>query len=270
MKKIILTLATLFLLNACSKDDSSIAETPSSDNGPVLLRKIAEKNPNGGTITPGEITYDGTKIVQSTTGIYKSVYTYTGNLITKIQYYKAASSTTYQQTVYTYEGEKLKLATTTGITFGTPVSFTQKKEYTYNTDNSISYSDTTTYDSSSFGTIIFTGKLYYSNGNLIKKEIESGDTTSGLNKSIITYEYDTKNHPQKNILGFDKLFIDNISYTNNLLNSKAVSSTTLDNVTTNNGTTWQVYTYKYNDANYPTEQTSKFNGSLFSITTYTY
>jgi hypothetical protein len=269
MKKIILTLASLFLLNACSKDDSSNTETTSTNNAPVLLKKIETKNPNTGTITRGEYTYDGIKIVQSTDGIYKRVYTYTGNLITKIQVYTSSSTTAFEQTVFTYEGEKLKLVATTGTTFGTPVNYKQKKEYTYNTDNSISYSDTTTYDSSSFGTMTLTGKLYYSNGNLIKREFESGDITSGLNKSVITFEYDTKINPLKNILGFTNLLIDNFTNTNNILRVKFLSTTTLNDNTVNNPSIYQTYTYTY-EKDYPKEGTVKFNGDSPSTISYFY
>jgi hypothetical protein len=81
MKKIILTLATLFLLNACSKDSADTTTVPETPVTPsTVLPKTITKDG-----TTFNYVYDGNKIKSYTdankTQLYQ--YTYIGDLITK-------------------------------------------------------------------------------------------------------------------------------------------------------------------------------------------
>jgi uncharacterized lipoprotein YehR (DUF1307 family) len=267
MKKIILTLAIQFVLNACSKDDSS-TETPLADNSVVLLKKLVTKNNINTDVSTSEMTYDGNKIVQMTSSHGKIVYTYTGNLITKTET-STTNSTAKQQTVYTYESDKL--ISSLFSTVNQIPSVTSKIDYTYNSDNTISYIETEKTNINGIRTTITSGKLYFSNGNLVKKESQQGDATSGITNSSVEYLYDTKNNPFNNVLGYNKLLESEMG-SNNLLKTTGKSSYTLNGVTTQNGDSVQNYNYtSYNDKGYPLElkiPTVSANG--FLITTFSY
>lgn len=259
MKKIILTFATLLVLTSCSKDDPS--NPTSLDSGLVLLKKMGLTNPQTNVTTSGEFTYDGNKIVQSTLGTAKTVYTYTGELITKTNT-TFTDATPPQQTIYTYENNNLKTALLTGTSFGNiSTNYSKKTDYQYNTDGTISYTEITKFNVSNFSPITVTGKLYFTNGNLIKKETESNNGATGsIGRTVITNEFDNKNNPYKNVLGYSKLLdleINNF-YTNNITTSNTQFSTIVDGLTSPNGQNNVNYTYTYNEKGYPI--TAKYSG----------
>ena len=86
MKKLLCLLSASFLvLMGCSKDDAT-SENP--DSSTVLLKKIIDTDSDG-IETTAEYTYEGNKLIEvsySDGNIEKS--TYTGDLITKVEFFE--------------------------------------------------------------------------------------------------------------------------------------------------------------------------------------
>lgn len=231
MKKIklfglVLLLAITFL--SCSKDGES---TPNSASL-ILPKKMSEG------VDDTYYTYDGNKIVSKNYQVnYKRVYTYTGNLITKIEsFYYAKLLSTYD---FTYTNGKITSMLDTEPPYA-PIMTT----YIHNTDGTILYSSKNE-----------NGKLIFKNGNLIEWDM-------GINE-IKTYEYDTKNNPFKNILGYSELsgitfegFKNNIIKETNKVNGFADESG--KNIIT------------YNSDGYPIEDHEYWNGNSNGTTKYYY
>lgn len=196
MKKILCLFSALalVLISSCSSDDSS--NDAASDT--LLPKKIVEttvESGKSGSITY-TITYDGNKLKDiATTLASRSVYTYTGDVITKIESYK--SSVLQITEVYAYEGGKLASRI---VTREANKSILDKLTFVYNANGTITskfsqiinkvevpYDSTTTY--------------IFSNGNLVSTEY-----VDGL-KEKITSTFDDKKSPFTNITGV-KLLLD--------------------------------------------------------------
>lgn len=104
------------------------------------------------------------------------------------------------------------------------------------------------------------GSLTYKNGNIVKQQ-----QTVMSNTETRVYEYDIKNNPLKNILGFSLLLdeISNFGINNDL--KKIRTSSNFPNPVTYNSD------YIYNDKSYPLQQTSfTGGGSIEYEIEYTY
>lgn len=243
MKKILCLFSALsmVLISSCSSDDSS------SDNasGTLLPTKITEttvENGKSGSLTY-TFTYDGNKLKEvGATDASRSVYTYTGDVITKVESYK--SGILQVTDVYTYEGGKLA----TRITVREANKTTQDKlTFVYNANgtvtakfSSIENKLETKYDSTTTYT--------FSNGNLVTTEYLDGV------KEKITSTFDDKKSPFTNITGA-KLLLD----LDNNFDFSSVNNT-VTNVTTNydgdgklTQTATVTTTNKYNGSNFLTE-----------------
>jgi hypothetical protein len=193
--------ASLFVLSSCSSDTDGrdiepITKTepiidPKPESNPIidnqiLVKKIISTDEKG-LVTTILYNYDGNKIVSklyndTKPGMY---YTYSGDLITKLEY-KFADGTIDQIDTYKYDGDK-KI-----IEFFSTQPGQEKWDhyefYVYNADGTVSvYSE----DGFKYSTITFL------NGEV--SEIVS------TNSPNFKYTYDTKNNPEKNILGMDKI-----------------------------------------------------------------
>lgn len=245
MKKLLyLFSASLLVLISCSKGDEP-RDTTSQNL--ILPKKIAVVFQNESILT-----YNGNKIVQSVSGTYKTVYTYTGDLITKQEKF-AGNNIDYKEE-YSYENDKLKTSLITGSSGGQ--TFKRKKVYTHNSDGTVDYKYYNIDVTTGVETLGDSGKLTILSGNIVK--IEEGTTF------VSTIEYDSKNNATKNILGFDKLMEEELS-ANNIMKNTYIS---------NGGTIPSVNTYQYDyDANgYPIEQRIFYdgNGTAAIITRFTY
>jgi hypothetical protein len=209
MKKIILTLATLFLLNACSKDDvNSNTPTPQEEQG-ISAIKIYE----------GASTTAKTEIVTTTDYKVKyiaslntansytptSYFIYTGNLIT--QYYYTLNNTKY--TIDIEYNTNSKISKVTSKKGSTTLSIIT---YTYNNINGKTISQSLIYTNGVVSKTI-NAEYEYTNGNIV--------TSTSNDGSIITiqkYTYDANTTNNKNvyskIVGFDKLIFDYYSNKN--------------------------------------------------------
>ncbi len=245
MKKLLyLFSASLLVLSSCSSDDDTTAT--------VLLKKASYVS-TGESFTT-DFTYSGNKLVSWVDSFGdKKTFTYTGDLITKIVDTDDKGNVDYT-TEFTYTNGKL----TSEISLETGADYKYKTKYVHNTDGTISFEEfrvaVATGKEEEYGDI---GKYTFKNGNLVKKE----KSYYGTNSSE-TYEYDAKNNPFKNVVGFN-LFVNDEegAYVNNIVKRTYSNST---------GTYTNTYEYKYNAEGFPTEQKDFYNGASDGTTTYTY
>lgn len=247
MKKLLyLFSASLLVLSSCSSDDDTTAT--------VLLKKASYVS-TGESFTT-DFTYSGNKLVSWVDSFGdKKTFTYTGDLITKIVDTDDKGNVDYT-TEFTYTNGKL----TSEISLETGDDYKYKTKYVHNTDGTISFEEfrvaVATGKEEKYGDI---GKYTFKNGNLVKKE----KSYYGTNSSE-TYEYDAKNNPFKNVVGFN-LFVNDEegAYVNNIVKRTYSNSNST-------GTSTNTYEYKYNAEGFPTEQKDFYNGASDGTTTYTY
>jgi hypothetical protein len=246
MKKLLIGATVLLLLVqiSCKKDgQTSILNNPS-----VLLKNYSD--PSGREFL--DYTYSGnslSRLTHSGYSSYYSVYSYTGNLIAKMEQY-SPSNVLGGHTDFTYANGKLsqiKIYKSTILS----VSYS----FVYNIDETTDVT-TKTYDSSGLLIGSDTEKNYYdSAGNVVR--VVSG------NLSWI-YTYDTKNNPLKNVVGCGSLVFQNWypSIKNNMLTRTDYNGATK---------TYSIsYTYQYNDQGYPITASKSYNGNSPSVITYSY
>ncbi len=267
MKKLILGLSALVtLFSACSKTDD-VATTPvTATTNYILPKTLTTVNAVNGSSSTTQITYNGNKIIQSIDGTTKEVYTYTGDLITKVE--KINANVVSRTTDYVYNSSNdliSSLQLSTGNTYKTKIV------YTYNSDGTIGYTESNVDISPVLETIRNIGKLTILNGNIIKREYQTPVFSGNINGNISTNEYDTKNSFAKNILGFSKLYeFTGANGQNNLIKTTSVSSSSYNGVNNPSNTTITTHSFLYNIDNYPTEQKNFYNGNLESTSQYTY
>ncbi|MDQ6527640.1 hypothetical protein [Flavobacterium sp. LHD-85] len=239
MKKILCLFGALtLLLTSCSSDDSS---SDSSSN--VLLKKIVITNSDGEKFTTN-FKYDGNKIVSAIddSGEANLYYTYTGDLITKIEF-KYPDGTIDQINTFTYNAEG-KL--TTFVRVEPNMDWGHKEVYTYNADGTISVKSYSGDSETQTGEGV-TSTIKFVNGEV------SEILAITANQPDHKYTYDNKNNPTKNILGMDKIaFVDGegngVKF--NILTDSA------------DGDLWGNSTFTYNDQGYPTKEVNTGSDSV--------
>lgn len=238
MKKILCLFGALtFGLTSCSSDEDS-SGSPSSDL--VLLKKTITTDSDGEKVTT-IYKYDGNKIVSITDseGEFNRYFTYTGDLITKIEY-KLPDGTVDQINRYEYD---LNNRLVTFVRVEPLDDWGNKEVYTYNTDGTITAQN---YNGDSKSQTYFDGvtTIKFVNGE-VSEIIPDGNWT-GHHK----YTYDTKQNPLKNVLGFDKLAFEDggaDGVNHNILTDKDVEENDL----------WENSTYTYNENGYPVKEVDK-------------
>jgi hypothetical protein len=230
MKNFALAFSVLLLiLSSCSKNDTSTTQDP------ILLKKMIQTDSKTGTSSTIDITYTGNKkVTEIGTGsnAYKNVYTYTGDLITKIENNNTTTNSVTKTTDYSYTNGVLSTSINS-----TPAGTSKSKIlYIHNSDGTISFQKSTINLATNVEIFGETGKYTYANSNLIKSELIN------INTITKSYEYDNKNNTSKNILGISLLLeLEVLASSNNWTKSTDVY-----------GTVTPVYTY--NSSNYPTQQ----------------
>lgn len=256
MKKLVCLFAfSTLVLNSCSTGSSS-STTADTD---VLVTKTVETYANDGSVVTTNYTYSGKKIVSTvdSDGNYEN-YTYTGNLLTKVDSYDSGDILQQRETLSYDSSDRLN----TYIALDYINTTGHKETYVYNSDGTISTAassgNLTTQTNS-----VSTGVVHFTNG-----EVTSFDNieTLGGTTSTTTYTYDTKNHPFKNITGYDKIsFIDSdaAGITHNVLTQSYTSGSQTYVTTT---------TYTYNALNFPMtgSEIEGTDATTVIATTYTY
>lgn len=235
MKNLILSLFVASLaLTSCSPDDP--ATTPATSG--VLPSKIVSTY-SGGQVSTSTFTYYGNKIVEENilpaTDISRTKYTYTGDNITKIEFFAGPSFDAFGGEVLTYENGKVK--TITDIPVAGYSGDLQRDVYTYNADGTVTVTNNFVKQSTGVETANGRQMRYtYSNGLLIKSESISG----GVVGQVTDYTNDSGKNPAfKNVLGFDQTF--------------AEGNLRLSTIYVGSSNPAETFSYTYNTDNYPAQ-----------------
>lgn len=201
------------VLSSCSNDvETSPKPSPTQSVLPKTISyKMGTYEYNNGNIVNigfydqiNTFNLEGNKILSITCpygdGVMKTVFTYTGDLITKTEGFTFNSLS--GRTLYTYENGKLKTLTYYAIQ-NELIDPIFKLVYTHNADGTISYK---TFrlgsQEAEDGTVV----LSFKNGNLVKKRTEC--IVAPFYDYTYEYKYDTKNNPLKNILGLSLIALE--------------------------------------------------------------
>lgn len=237
MKKLLCVFSVLVLfLASCSSDDNTSTDPLLSINGTKLRRAIGNF---GGNVVTTESIYDGNKLIATTSSDGTSFnYTYTGNVITKMEFYRDASLE--NTTFLTYSNDKLTGYTSLSGNEGYRVV------YTYNGDGTISI---TGYTGDSVSQNIQTDlnkKVFFQDGLVVA--IEEYKMIDGNPETLrTTYTHDNANSPSSGILGHDKLTMYDQglgNYTRNITSITKTASNSSDVYVSN-------INYLYNTSNLP-------------------
>ena len=243
MKKIILFLSVITLITSCSSDaDPLPVIVPLDVNANTGFLKKKVETFSFGRIDTIEFTYNGNKIVKinHVEDQEYEVFTYTGDLITKIETYDFSNVLIYKE-LFSYNTQG-KLDTEINLDYITNEG--HKYVYSHNSASNVSTSHYTG-DLTSQTTYDITYMLTLSNGNLISDE-------------IYTSTYDNKLNPYDKILGYNKLIQANNFGVNNTLTYDDIYSGRLE-----------TFSYTYNTMNYPLTVIDNFI-SYSKTTQYTY
>ncbi|RKS15152.1 hypothetical protein [Flavobacterium sp. 120] len=226
----------LLTLYSCSNDN---------DDSLKLLKKVVETSENGTSETT-VYTYNGTEIV-SIDGVQKRTdFTYTDGLITKRVILNKANQL-LETIEYSYLVGKLVEVESLG---------NYRINYIHNTDKTVSYERFRI--SGNQQVKEFHGTLYFENENLIKNERILDTIPVGITSSeSITFDYDAKNNPLYNVLGYKNLLdhMETISSNNSLINTVIATTTNGDQVLS--VANFYKSSFKYDSENYPTERVSE-------------
>jgi hypothetical protein len=245
MKKFLCLFSALsvVLLSSCSSDDNNSDGGSSSTALPSKITVTTVEDGDTGTLDY-TFTYDGNKLKQiSLSDASKYVYTYTDNLITKVELYK--SSVLVATDVYAYENGKL----ISRITTSALNSIKEKLTFVYNANGTVNVNESEIINGQEIK--YDTTTLYtFANDNIISTEFIDGG------KENITNTYDSKKSPFVNITGLkylldlslDSDFTFDFYSVNNTLTSKTVYTEEGEVETVN-----VTYTNKYNSDNFLTE-----------------
>jgi hypothetical protein len=163
--------------------------------------------------------YNGNKIESiSDDNGSKTIFTYTGDLITKKEDFSNKKILVYC-TLYEYENNRLKEAI--------HIFNNQKflKKYTYNKDKTVAYKVYLCNDKLNTTTEIATGIFTLENGNIVK-QVDRASKDYG-SADIVVFKYDTNNSPLKNVLGISLLLDVDYSINNIVETTHTTSSQNL-------------------------------------------
>lgn len=250
-------------MSSCSSDN----DDASTETNIILPKTIAFSYPDFPRDNyKSAVTYDGNKIVSIVQESSKSMFFYTGNVISRQETFDidaVGKETKDKVILYTYENGKLKTRVlaedfTSAFPSGQNIYTTI---YTHNTDDVVSYIQYYVDATTQVEKERFRGKMTYKDGNLIKKEtgISVNYTESRL------YEYDSKSNAFKNVLGLD-LLLDEIDMfaSNNCVKVTRIDASVPANVV-------YLTTYIYNENGYPTKRTSLTSmGTVEQVVEFTY
>lgn len=227
MKKIILSLCFIATtLISCSSDSDS----SNNQLNDVLVKKVVYTSITDDYTETVVYTYNGNKLVK---GVYddgsQEIFTYQGNLITKIELITDGELDTTETFSYDTNGRL------TGYIFEEG-PFTDEETFIYNADGTITSTIGT-------GAAASVQTLYFQNDELLKI-VRSARTYN--------YTYDSKNSPFRNVTGYDKIaFVTHGDH--EIYGRKQNISTIYESV---EGVNYTTNTMTYNSGNYPLTATS--------------
>ena len=280
MKKLILPLCFGFVLASCSRDNHSeeAVNNPkmTTQEIPVLLTKVVNVEENGDEeISTYE--YDGDKGLKFTSGYENgwsrsNILNYAGDLVSSI--ISTENNGEKETTNFTYNSKnKIDKSVSVNVVKlndgnGNVVTTTNVKNYTYNAGGIVvvNESNKTEYSvDSQFNRVVNAKYTYTIQNDLITKLVEENE--DGV--TTITYRYDDKNAPMKNIKGVSAMIYEMFDggtigiLKNNVVFSQVVEVSKHDGTTV---TSTNEYAYEYNANGYPIKVTSTHKSSDSSQT----
>lgn len=241
MKKLLYLFSAIALtLTSCSSDDDS----NNNSSNVTLIKKIILTSDDeeddsywNNTIT---FTYNGTKLVESIEDDnYKTVYTYTGDLITKIEYFDGTVLDEYELFSYNSNG---KLVEYRSIGDDSEIKFT----YAYNANGTVSVNE-------------YQGEV--GNPTLLPGSSSTYTFTDGELTAIddSVYVYEDKNNPFMNVTGFKEIMLP--EFADDYMIAFGRNKMMTSNYDINNTTEGIFATHTYNSNNFPTS--SVINANFF-------
>lgn len=250
----LLTLTVLFL-HACSSSN----DNPEEQTSLILCKKKVETDPQG--IYTTNYTYSGNKIIRANSvvnynngasGERIANFTYNGDLISQVEV--LLNNVMVEKQIYSYN-QNNQLISFTQLDYLNEMG--DKMVYTHNqngTINSIEYSG----DLINQNTVESNNLISFLNGEISSLVENYGGTTR-----TITYSYDNKNSPFKNVLGFDKISFAVVGTFTSEINHNLIQMIRVQNGAPTSTTNIQ---HTYNSNNYPITSARTTNG----FTDYTY
>lgn len=239
-RKILFGIMSVFLLTlfSCSKENGDDIK---------LIKKLVEISSDGKSNTT-LFSYKENEIINSDSEQQHSDFTYTNGLISKIvTKNKVTNKSTSLE--FTYDKDQLvRIKSSDNFV----ISFVN------NADETISYQKTTLNDKNE-EVKLYHGVLYFKNKNLVKDKRVLDDTASGVISNYdLSYEFDSKNNPFYNILGYGKLLVYNdLVSANNSLISVVESNVTTGDDQVSSSANFYKSTFKYDEKGYPIEKVSE-------------
>ncbi len=286
MKKLITSLfIALIAITSCSKDEAPTEVLRTNSN---LLTKIESTTTTSGSTNVqsflNTLKYDGNKLkeILSSNGDAPSIYTYTGDLITKAKSNDGPNYTNTSEYFYDSSNKLIREMQVSNETNNLGEVTVRKKKiiYTYNLDGTIleesfKIDNITGIETNDNRKTIYT----YSNSNMVKSVQTSITILTNIDNngnpliteyksvSTDTYDYDNKKNFITNILGFNRTSISEISSLNNVIKETSKFESFTDNVLNPNSgvPTVREYVFKYNENDYPIERTFIYTTSINNV-----
>lgn len=253
MKKLFLLLSIVSIVfTSCSSDDSD--DEPTTEG--YLIKKIIKTSTSGtsaGTFSTVEFFYDGNKLINeiSSNG-YSSQYTYTGELITRID--NLSNNVVNQSDYFLYDSQQRVIEHKSIL--GNNIA--RRSDFIYNSDGTVSIK-------------IYTGNhtvqnnldherkvFFYPNGDVEKIERYLVINGNNVTKTD-TFTYDSMSATGSVILGVPKLKLWDLGASGSSHNILSSTSTT----TENSGSFTVDFTYTYNSFGFP--KTSTDPGNIYQL-----
>lgn len=252
MKKLFYAFSALALLLAsCSSDSDSTSEVPSGLPSRMVETYMLDGNVD--QVITSDFIFTGNKLMtinyDGDGSGYRETFTYTGDLITRMQVFE--NNLLIEEQIFTYDSQERLV---THKTLGDEGQFQNKYTFVYNADGTI----TRNYYFLNEEEIDGITKFYLTDGEITT--IEHLNTISGTvsENNTETITYDAKHNPFKNITGYTKAFsmVDFDSGYGGFQRNLLTNDTPVGEFDHH----WN-FEYVYNSADYPTHITKTFNES---------
>jgi len=203
MKKLVSILSLLtVVLSSCSGSDDS-GEQAELLNFPRKTIDFYQDSGNTIGSREGTFNYNGDKLNEIFyNASQRKVFTYTGDFITKVEFYEAGVIRFVEN--FSYDNGKLN----TYDKFDLLTNRNENIAYTHQADGTVTYQKIIYSNSISNPSETLTGTLFFDNGNLVEDDFSyvfNNSSSNEINNIDRFYEYDTKINPYKNIKGFSLL-----------------------------------------------------------------
>lgn len=245
-----LFLSLLILSISCDRKDGLSDENTTTNNTPILVTKLLTDDG-----VEFNFKYDSNKILEINTIEEKTIYFYTGELITKSQYLGDFSNGVYyvsELTDYTYDNSG-RLSKSVTVTNDTSNNYTNKttKTTTYSYLSNSLIKITENEDG-----VINNYDVNTNSDGSVKSWVKTD--SKGAKIGNVTIVYDNKNSPFQNIKGFYKIYFFDIQMNSSFQNILEYNYS---------GDEQRKYkaVYQYNSNNYPTKSINSYYNSNGTI-----